>query len=73
MCKVQETHKVVARLKKPLFRKAYLVYDVVENYQYWDDPSYGNGGGDYRAATRVLGTFTDKGEASVIVKGLLGA
>lgn len=64
------TYKVVARLKKPFFRKARVVYDVVQCYSYYDDPSYGHGGGDWHDAERVIMTYEDKAEAESIAKAL---
>lgn len=37
------------RMKKRWFRSDIKVYDLIEKSdgEYWSDPSYGNGGGDY--------------------------
>jgi hypothetical protein len=61
---------VKARLKKPWFRKPKMVFDVVQHYQHWYDPSYGNGGGDYRDAAHVVATYNTSEEA-VLVKNTL--
>lgn len=52
------TYAIKARIKKCFFAQDHIVYDIIEHYQEWYDPSYGNGGGDYRSNTRVLGTYT---------------
>lgn len=53
-------HTVNARLKTSWFFPAVMVYDIAYNYEAWYDPSYGNGGGDYRKAVKTVATFTDR-------------
>lgn len=64
------SYVIKARVKKPWFKPAYVVYDVVHQYQAWYDPSYGNGGGDYRECERVLATFDCSIEAGYMVETL---
>jgi hypothetical protein len=59
------TFAIKARLKTRLFGSDTIVYDLVEDYTEWYDPSYGNGGGDYQKRTRVVATFTTEAEALV--------
>lgn len=52
------------RIKKFLWCKPKIVYDLVMKYRYWDDPSYGNGGGDWSDACIKVATFTTEEEAN---------
>jgi hypothetical protein len=61
---------VKARLLKPWFREPKVVYDIKVTYQYWDDPSYGNRGGDYRDAVKTLASVESKEEAYDLCKKL---
>ena len=55
---MKPTYEVIPEYKKSWFRKdGVIVYKLIKNYQYWDDPSYGNGGGDYRDAQQLVHTF----------------
>jgi hypothetical protein len=59
-------YEVVPAYQKRLFREGRegrVVYKLVKNYQYWDDPSYGNGGGDYRDARICIHTFHREDDA----------
>lgn len=56
-------YKVKARLSKIWFCKPEIVYDLMMCYEYWYDPSYGNGGGDYRPCSKRIATFKDESEA----------
>lgn len=58
-------YSVKARMKKPWFRPARIVFDVVLHDRVWYDPSYGNGGGDYRATERVIATYDTAEEATI--------
>lgn len=49
-----------------------VVWDLKENFEYWDDPSYGNGGGDYVKAVKTLHTFQTKEQAEHILNQLTG-
>lgn len=53
-------YEIVPEYHKPWFGKGRVVYKLIMNYTYWDDPSYGNGGGDYREAKKVVETFYDE-------------
>ncbi len=52
-----EYYTVKARIEKSIFSKSRLNFDVREHYQMWDDPSYGNAGGEWRDAVRTVGTY----------------
>lgn len=54
---MKDTYEVVPAYQKRWFREGRVVYNLIRNYRYWDDPSYGNGGGDYRDAKQVIHTF----------------
>lgn len=56
-------YEVIPEYYKPWFRKGRIVYKLFKTYKYWDDPTYGNGGGDYRDATVLVTTFDDEQEA----------
>lgn len=56
-------YTVKARIKKSWFSKPEIVFDVREHFQYWDDPSFGHGGGDYKDAVRVVGTYSIEQDA----------
>ena len=64
------TYRVAPRIKKRFFREPVMVFDVVMDYQYWYDPSYGNGGGDYRDATNRLATYAKSEDAVEAVRTL---
>lgn len=39
------------------FPKFWLIedrYTIIEQYRYWDDPTYGNGGGEFCGASRSV-------------------
>lgn len=67
---LSESYKVVARVYKPWFKSARLVYDVVKQYKEWYDPSYGHGGGDYEDRERVVATLKCNQSASIMVNNL---
>lgn len=50
-------YSIKARFKKRWFKAPVMVYDIIEHFQVWHDPSYGNGGGDYRNCELVLATL----------------
>lgn len=56
-------HSVKASIKKSLFFKPVMVYNVVLNYKAWDDPTYGHGGGEYVDAQRTIATYLDSAVA----------
>ena len=56
------THVIRARVDRR-FSGEYLVYDVVKKYQAWDDPSYGNGGGYYVGAEKVVASLDSEDKA----------
>lgn len=58
-------YTVKARISKPWFRKPEIVFEVIEHYQHWHDPSHGNGGGDYQDACKVVGTYYEEQAISV--------
>lgn len=59
-------HTVKARMYKPWFKPARIVFDVQEHYSSWYDPSYGNGGGDYVDCVKVVGTYDTAEEATIV-------
>ena len=62
------TYSIEPELVKPLWGKSRVVYNLIKTYEYWDDPSYGNGGGDYRTAKKVLDVYRTKWEAEDVMK-----
>lgn len=56
-------HTVKARLKTSWFFPSVMVYDIEYHYEVWYDPSYGNGGGDYRPCTKKISTHRDRAKA----------
>lgn len=54
------SYSINVELAKPWFSDPYVKYQLVKHYKYWDDPSYGNGGGEYRDGARVLVESIDK-------------
>lgn len=44
-------------------RHEHIVFDLIEHYQEWHDPTYGNGGGDYIDRTKVVATYNSEVEA----------
>jgi hypothetical protein len=64
---MEPTLKISPRLVKPFFRQPYVVYDIVECGQRWYDPSYGNGGGDYRDYEQKLITLKSIDEAQALL------
>lgn len=59
------------RLEKKWWKsEVVVVWDLKENYEYWSDLSYGNGGGDYVEAVKLIHTFCSKPEAERILKQL---
>ena len=63
-------YRVVAKVYKPWFKKPRLRYHVIETYSYWHDPSYGNGGGDYKEGQRAIAVLENKHEASCLAHDL---
>lgn len=63
-------YRIGTRLKKRLFRKSVVVYDIIKGYTYWHDSSHGNGGGSTEVATKKLYTYKSEGEALKIVDQL---
>ena len=57
------TYRVVPRLQNHWFTAPTIVYDVAMDYFEWYDPSYGNGGGEDRAARKFLATFLTQSAA----------
>lgn len=43
--------------KKFLFFDGCIVYDVMQKYEKWHDPTYGNGGGEWISCDRIIKTF----------------
>jgi len=58
-------HSVRSRLKKPWFSPPVIVFDLIAHDQVWYDPSYGNGGGDYRDRERTIATYATAEEATI--------
>ena len=60
-------YSIKPRMKKRWFRKDVKVFDLIKHVEgeYWSDPSYGNGGGDYRPFKNdsVIYTFDTFAEA----------
>lgn len=56
-------YEVIPEYQKRWFREGRVVYKLVKNYQYWNDPSRGNGGGDYRDAKQYVHTFILESDA----------
>ena len=50
-------YEIIPEYQKRWFREGRVVYKLIKNFQHWDDPSYGNGGGDYRDAKQLVHTF----------------
>ena len=63
-------YSIKPRLKTRFFKSPYVVYDLIKKYKYWDDPSNGNGGGEYIINTKILASFNDKQEALKILNKL---
>lgn len=63
-------YRVVAKVYKPWFRKVRLRYHVVESFKYWDDPSYGHGGGNWRDGERSVAAFDSKRSAAMMAYDL---
>lgn len=40
-----------------------VVFDIYERYRYWDDPTYGNGGGEWCDLTRKIASYKNEEEA----------
>lgn len=60
-------YSIKPRMKKRWFRKDVKVYDLIKHVEgkYWSDPSYGNGGGDYRPFKKdyIVYSFSSFAEA----------
>lgn len=57
------TYHVKPRIKTGWFSKPKIVYDLMLKYRYWDDPIYGNGGGEWSDACKKVCTFNTLEEA----------
>lgn len=69
-----KTYNIEPRLTRKwfgIFGKPLVVYDIVMSWEYWHDPTYGNGGGDYVLASKYLCTMKTFCEAMVIVNKLV--
>ena len=68
-------YSIKPRIKRRWFRKDVKVFDLIKHVEgeYWSDPSYGNGGGDYRPFNReeVVYSFSSFTEAEQFKKELL--
>ena len=68
-------YSIKPRMKKRWFRKDVKVFDLIKHVEgeYWSDPSYGNGGGDYRPFSRegVVYSFSSFAEAEQFKNELL--
>ena len=58
-------------LVKRWFREPVVMYALCETGEYWDDPSYGNGGGDWRTYTKVVYKYPSFNEAKVVLDKLV--
>lgn len=71
------TYRIVPRIKKRWFISNIKVYDVIKYYTYkhWDDPSYGNGDGNYSYydIEKLLGSFETFMEAKQFKKELVNS
>lgn len=68
-----KTYRIEPRLTRKwfgIFGDPLVVFDIKMTFEYWHDPSYGNGGGDFREATRTLCTMKSFSDATDIVNKL---
>lgn len=65
------SHYIIVENKRSWFSQPRVVYKVMEWYTYWDDPSYGNGGGAYRDAVRCVATCSEEQEALNLLETFL--
>ena len=67
-------YSIKPRMKRRWFRKDVKVFDLIKHIEgeYWSDPSFGNGGGDYRPFSReeVVYSFSSFAEAEQFKKEL---
>lgn len=47
-------YDVVSKIVNPWFGSPYVLYTLTKTTEEWYDPSFGNGGGDYRDITQNI-------------------
>ena len=62
------TYEINPRVKKRWFKENELVYDLIKysEKEIWDDPSYGNGDGEFRKIKIETVVFSSKNIEEVI-------
>lgn len=65
-----DMYYVKAYVRKWPFTAPTVRYKVMLEYEYWDDPSYGNGGGYYRKAIMTVCAVASEVEATTMVEEL---
>lgn len=62
------TYEINPRVKKRWFKENELVYDLIKysEKEIWDDPSYGNGDGEFRKIKIETVVFSSKDIEQVI-------
>lgn len=65
-----DVYYIEPRLHTSWFKQPKVVYDVIKKFTYWDDPSYGNGGGCYAQACKKITTCEDLQVAEDLIKKL---
>lgn len=66
-------YSVKARMHKPWWafrRQSKIVFDIIAHGSAWYDPSYGNGGGEYRDYETRIATY-DTAEEATIARDIL--
>ena len=65
-------YNIRLRVRNPWWRLFFPIemYEVEETYKYWDDPTYGHGGGSWELGTRVIRRFLSFDKAETLCRNL---